>query len=74
MKASGEKMIRRGNLYFLLLLTSFACNIEAQNDKEWWKHATFYHVYPRSLMDSNGDGIGDLKGEKFSINFLYEIT
>ncbi|MEY4013442.1 MAG: hypothetical protein RLZZ290_306, partial [Pseudomonadota bacterium] len=28
----------------------------------WWKSAVFYQIYPRSYADSNGDGIGDLKG------------
>ncbi len=31
-------------------------------EKAWWKEAVVYQIYPRSFMDSNGDGIGDLKG------------
>ncbi|WP_299921419.1 alpha-amylase family glycosyl hydrolase [uncultured Pelagimonas sp.] len=31
-------------------------------DKDWWRGAVIYQIYPRSYQDSTGDGIGDLKG------------
>jgi alpha-glucosidase len=37
---------------------------------EWWKHAVFYEIYPRSFADSNGDGIGDLGGITSKLDYL----
>ena len=31
-------------------------------ERLWWKEAVVYQIYPRSFKDSNGDGIGDLRG------------
>lgn len=39
----------------------------------WWKEAVAYQVYPRSFMDSNGDGIGDLKGMISKLDYLKDL-
>ncbi len=36
----------------------------------WWKERTFYQIYPRSFQDSNGDGIGDLRGVLSRLDYL----
>lgn len=39
----------------------------------WWKHAIIYEVYPRSFQDSDGDGVGDLKGITSRLDYLQEV-
>ncbi|MED4073720.1 glycoside hydrolase family 13 protein [Priestia endophytica] len=41
--------------------------------KQWWKEAVAYQIYPRSFMDSNGDGIGDIKGILSKLDYLKEL-
>ena len=41
--------------------------------RTWWKEAVIYQIYPRSFMDSNGDGIGDLKGITAKLDYLKEL-
>jgi alpha-glucosidase len=37
---------------------------------QWWQHAVFQEIYPRSYMDSNNDGIGDLNGIASKMDYL----
>lgn len=41
--------------------------------RAWWKEAVVYQIYPRSFMDSNNDGIGDLKGITQKMDYLKEL-
>ncbi|KNC19791.1 alpha-amylase [Arthrobacter sp. RIT-PI-e] len=42
-------------------------------DPDWWRQAAVYQIYPRSFADSNGDGIGDLKGITSRIPYLVSL-
>lgn len=42
-------------------------------DKKWWKESVVYQIYPRSFCDSNGDGIGDLRGIISKLDYLEEL-
>lgn len=39
----------------------------------WWKKAVVYQVYPKSFQDSNGDGIGDIKGIISRLGYLEKL-
>src|SRR6185312_16907130 len=39
----------------------------------WWRRGILYHIYPRSFMDTNGDGIGDLRGIAARLDYLCEL-
>lgn len=38
--------------------------------EKWWKNAVIYQIYPRSFMDANNDGVGDLKGIISKLDYL----
>jgi len=42
-------------------------------NKNWWKEQVIYQIYPRSFKDSNGDGIGDLKGILTKLDYLKKL-
>ena len=41
---------------------------------DWWRGAVIYQIYPRSFMDSNGDGIGDLKGVIDKLDYIASLN
>ncbi|MCR5755233.1 MAG: alpha-glucosidase [Acetatifactor sp.] len=44
-----------------------------KSKEKWWKRAVIYQIYPRSFCDSNGDGIGDLKGILSKLDYLENL-
>jgi alpha-glucosidase len=47
--------------------------VAQQSERDWWKNAVIYEIYPRSFQDSNGDGIGDLNGITARLDYLKEL-
>lgn len=42
-------------------------------DEQWWRGAVIYQVYPRSFCDTNGDGIGDIRGIISKLDYIAEL-
>lgn len=47
--------------------------IPGEVKKKWWKESVVYQIYPRSFYDSNGDGIGDIKGILHQLDYLQSL-
>ncbi len=45
----------------------------ANGTRLWWQNGVIYQIYPRSFQDSNGDGIGDLQGIIYRLDYLVEL-
>jgi len=66
----------------LLSLAVISCNnsttekaaaMDNKTERKWWKEAVVYQIYPRSFKDSNGDGIGDLKGLTGKLDYVKNL-
>jgi alpha-glucosidase len=44
-----------------------------QNEQAWWRNGIFYQVYPRSFRDTDGDGVGDLRGIIEKLPYLQQL-
>ena len=53
--------------------TSPSAASAAPTDRDWWRGAVVYQIYPRSFADSNGDGIGDLPGIAAHLDHLQAL-
>ncbi len=57
----------------LLAGPSLLAQTSSTSTDPWWKHAVIYEAYPRSFQDSNGDGVGDLKGITERLDYLQSL-
>src|SRR6476646_8355049 len=60
-------------LVALLLSSGKASQAQSVTNKKWWKEAIVYQIYPRSFQDSDGDGIGDLRGIISRLDYLKSL-
>ncbi|CAD7012854.1 unnamed protein product [Ceratitis capitata] len=80
-----KSLLHSRNIFLSLLAvvlyahsSCWACTLTSKNaaqaeEKDWWQTAQFYQIYPRSFQDSDGDGIGDLKGITSRLEYLKDI-
>ena len=66
----------KGILNFISLISiTMATSQESKSidNQKWWKETAVYQIYPRSFQDSNGDGVGDIRGIINRLDYLKDI-
>ena len=72
-------MIKIQSLLSICILIVLGCRHNDEENKTmhkqttWWKEAIIYQIYPRSFKDTNGDGIGDLKGIIENLDYIQSL-
>ena len=54
-------------------MSTFDIESDTKPGLAWWRGGVIYQIYPRSFADSNGDGIGDLKGIESKLDYLEQL-
>ncbi len=74
--------IKKSNLFVLAAMVFASCQsgtdsktaaADSTTEEKWWKEAIVYQIYPRSFKDSDGDGIGDLKGIISKLDYIQSL-
>ena len=60
-------------LTLLSVGSTLAQETKASIERKWWKEAVVYQIYPRSFMDTDGDGVGDLKGIISKLDYIKSL-
>ncbi len=67
-------------LFIFSIVLTISCTMKSEKSTQtspskraWWKEAVVYQIYPRSFKDSNGDGVGDLRGIISQLDYIKSL-